>query len=107
MKALPVYLSPLAEWRIERILDYLMAEWGEAARAKFLKRLKEGITLISRYPGSAPVSESMPTVHRLVVTKQTSLYYRVTADAVEVITVIDNRQDPDAIAAEIRRLFEL
>lgn len=101
----PVFLSPLAEHRIEGILAFLRAEWGEPARDRFIAKLRSSLELIGRYPGGAPSSSAMPGVRRLVVTKQTAIYYRVAQDAVEVITVIDTRQDPEAIKRELRELF--
>ncbi|TVR39825.1 MAG: type II toxin-antitoxin system RelE/ParE family toxin, partial [Cryomorphaceae bacterium] len=39
---------------------------------------------------------------KCVVTKQTSFYYRIINDEIEIISISDNRQDPDRIEDELK-----
>ena len=100
-----VFLSPLAEFKLNLILEYLASEWGEKSKKKFLSKLEASINQISEFPESNQKTEELGGFYKCVVTKQTSLFYRITDDEIEVITVIDNRQDPKSIIEEIRRHF--
>lgn len=49
------------------------------------------------HPKSCPESEEFKGLHKCVVTKHNSLFYRITDDEIEVITLFDNRQDPSSL----------
>lgn len=57
-------------------------------------------------PKSFPASKIKKGIRRCVVTRQTSVYYRIQNESIEIITVIDNRQDPKKIAKEVEEYFE-
>lgn len=97
-----VFLSPLAEHKIALLLDYLESNWSAKSRTDFLTKLSKSFNQISNQPRSYPESTEFPNLYKCVVTKQTSYFYRITAEEIEVITLIDNRQDPDEIAEELK-----
>lgn len=106
MKDYKVFLSPLAIFKLDNILAFIEVEWGKNAKNKFLDKLNKSVEQLSKFPQSYPQSQIKKTVRKSVITSQTSLYYRVRNDAVEIITVIDNRQDPESIAKEIKAYFQ-
>jgi hypothetical protein len=55
-------------------------------------------TRISHHPESCPKSSEFPNLYKCVVTEQTSYFYRIINNDIEIITVFDNRQDPTSIA---------
>jgi plasmid stabilization system protein ParE len=100
-----VYLSPLAAFKLQKLFAYLDEHWGESVRRRFQEQLNRFMENLSRFPGICPKMEEFPNLHRCVVTQQNSLVYRVNDDAIEVVTVFDNRQDPERIWKEIREYF--
>lgn len=98
-----VFLSPLAERQLELLLGYIEVEWGKKSRTKFLGKIKKCFTSISHQPKSCPESEAFPNLFKCVVTKQTSFYYRIIHNEIEIISVSDNRQDPEKIEEELKR----
>ncbi len=48
---------------------------------------------ISSQPESCTESTVLSGLYKCVVTKQTSFFYRIKASEIEVITLIDNRQE--------------
>lgn len=96
-----IYLSPLAERQLELLLEYLEFEWSKNSRATFLDKVKKSFTKISSQPKSCPESQESPNLFKCVVTKQTSFYYRIIDKEIEVISIKDNRQDPDKIEEEL------
>ena len=49
-----VYLSPLAELKLELLIEYLVSEWGKPSKEKFLNKLETTIDRISKFPDSNP-----------------------------------------------------
>lgn len=103
-----VFLSPLAEFKLTKLLLLLEKEWGKSAKDKFLNKLKDKFTQVSGHPHSNPKAEDFDDIHWCVVTPQTSFYYRVSEKEkeIEVITFTDNRQNPESIIKEIRSYFK-
>ncbi|MEX2477687.1 MAG: type II toxin-antitoxin system RelE/ParE family toxin [Gracilimonas sp.] len=101
-----VYLSSLAEYKLTKLLGYLEQEWGTSSKTNFLKKLKKKLDQISRHPESNPLVEEFDEIHWCVVTPQSSFYYRILKQEIEVITITDNRQNPEKIIKEIRTHFK-
>lgn len=104
MKAYKVYLSPFAARKLELILDYLNNEWPERVRSDFIDRLKKKRIQISQHPQSSPESNEFPGLHKAVLDKHTSLYYRVLEDKIEIAAIFDNRQDLKEIRKELNKI---
>jgi plasmid stabilization system protein ParE len=102
-----VYLSPLAKYKLKKLLIYLEEEWGQSSKLKFLKKLEQKFKQTSRNPYSNLQSEDFDEIFWCVVTTQNSFYYRILDEdeEIEIITIVDNRQDPDRIIREIREYF--
>lgn len=61
---------------------------------EFIEKLDRCVFQISNHPDSCPESEEFPGLYKCVMTKQTTLYYRIKEKEIQVITFYDNRQDP-------------
>lgn len=107
MKSGRVYLSPLAEFKIDKLLAYLEEEWGDEVRQSFLEKLKQTVEQINTYPESFQKSELAEGVYKGLVTSHTALFYRFHEGNIEIITIIDNRQNPRKVANEIKKYFGL
>jgi plasmid stabilization system protein ParE len=106
MKDYEVYLSPLAELKLDLLLQYLDLNWGTMVRNKFLSKLKQVTGQLLGQPEIFPESQIKKGIRKCVVTAQTSLYYRIRNETIEIITIIDNRQDPKKTIKEIEEYFE-
>lgn len=51
-----VYLSKRARMRLEKILDYLNAEWSPKVKDRFIKKLDKTLEIISKSPDVFPKS---------------------------------------------------
>ena len=94
-----VFISELAEKRLEKLVVYLLKEWGHKVKSEFLIKLDRKISQISLHPESSPKSAELGGFYRCRVSKQTSFYYRVDfkKEEIEIITFFDVRQDPDSL----------
>ena len=100
-----VYLSPLAEFKLDLIYNYLETEWSEKVKRDFQDKLFVSFKRIAQFPKSCPESQSNTGIFRCTLTKHNSYIYRVIQKEIEIITVFDNRQDPYKIQKEIDDYF--
>ena len=86
-----------------KLSEYLLENWNLKTRDKFISKLTEKINQISLHPASCPVSSEFENLYKCVVTKQTTLYYRVNLDKkeIEIITIFDTRQHPEKLKKDI------
>lgn len=94
-----VFLSELAKINLKQLTKYLEEQWGDKVKAEFLIKLTRRIEQISSYPESCPKSMQFGGIYKCIITKQTTLFYRVNfdKDEIEIITLLDSRQDPDRL----------
>ncbi len=90
----PIEWSPRSRQDYLKLLDYLADKWGNKTINKFNNRLQSVLKLISDRPDLYPSSGKKKQVSRCVISKQTSLYYQIKKDKIELITMFDNRQNP-------------
>lgn len=60
---------------------------------------------IEQYPQSSLKSNLYGGIFQCVVTRQTSFFYRVLDNEIEILTITDNRQNPDDVLKEIKETF--
>lgn len=93
-----VVFSKRSGKRLEKLLVYLENEWSLKVKNEFMEKLDRCVLKISQHPESCPVSEKFPGLFKCVVTKQTTLYYRIKENEIQVITFFDSRRDPKKLA---------
>lgn len=86
--------SPRATKEYLSLIDYLLIEWGEKTTKKLSERLQSVLTTISERPEIYPATNLRKNIRRCVLSKQTSLYYRVKPNKIELVSLFDNRKSP-------------
>jgi plasmid stabilization system protein ParE len=94
-------LSNKASAKLENIITYLETEWSEKVRAEFIQKLDNALDHLCQFPASHPKSESIKGLHRFVISKQITIFYKFNRTTVYIVTLFDNRQNPDSIKSEI------
>lgn len=94
-----VFISELAEYKLQKLTDYLLEDWSYKVKKDFLGKLTAKIEQISLNPESCQKSTEFGGIYKCVVTKQTTFFYRVNfvKEEIEIITLFDTRQDPDKL----------
>jgi plasmid stabilization system protein ParE len=105
VKHYEVYLSPLAEVKLTKLLNFLSEEWSEKIKDNYLTILKSKFTQLSNFPESCELSAKKKGVYKCVVTKQSIFFYRIKGREVEIITLFDSRQDPKKLRKELKKYF--
>jgi plasmid stabilization system protein ParE len=97
-----VVLSKRAKTKLENLFLFLETEWSLSVKNEFIKNLDHALQIIQNNPESFAKTAVLKGVHKCVVTRQNTLYYRFTESSIEIITIFDSRQDPDKLKKEIK-----
>ena len=96
-----VILSKTAEKKLEKLFEFLLENWNPKVKYDFIKKLDKNIKIIKDKPEIFPQSEKKVGLHKCVITKQTTLFYRHTIEKITIVTIFDTRQNPDKLKKEI------
>lgn len=88
-----IEITDEAQQQLIRITDYLNEEWSSRVRDNFLDKVETAVRTISQLPFAFPEAPDLPGVRRCVAHKNTSIYYRVNSEKIEILAFWDNRQD--------------
>lgn len=89
-----IVLTEKAQNSLEKLLNYLQAEWSSKVKSDFVKKLDNLLTKVQAYPESFQASELANGLYRCVITKQTSIYYKFNTTTITIVAIIDNRMNP-------------
>ena len=96
-----VIFSKRAKVRLENLLDFLEKEWSKKSKNDFINKLDRSIAQISKLPVSCPESKKFKGLFKCVVTRQTTIFYRIKDQTIQVITLFDTRQNPNKLNKEL------
>lgn len=98
-----VSLSNLAEFKLLKLYSYLTEHFSLQTKNNFHKKLILKIEQITHHPYSCIESFENNGLYKCVVTKQTTLYYRVLKNQreIEIVTVFDTRQNPNKLQKDL------
>ncbi|WP_456312817.1 type II toxin-antitoxin system RelE/ParE family toxin [Pseudomonas shirazensis] len=97
-----IIIPDATQSKIEDLLEYLEIKWSDRIRKKFANKLYQAVKIIQNNPEAFPKSESNKKVHKCVITKQSTLFYKFNTKRVEIIAFFDTRQDPNKIKKDIK-----
>lgn len=92
---LPIIWAPSARDEYAVLLNYVEGNFGLDAALELLDATEKLLEGIAAFPGMFPASDKRKDIRKAVVSKQTSLLYRISQDQIQILHVWDNRQDPD------------
>ncbi|MBO0930495.1 type II toxin-antitoxin system RelE/ParE family toxin [Fibrella aquatilis] len=87
-----IYFSAEAEEQLEAIVSYLGENWSQRVKTDFLAKLSDTLERISQMPDLYRHSEKRPGLRECVLTKHTTLYYRLLSNEIEVVALLPTRR---------------
>jgi len=96
-----VILSKRASGKLDKLLEYLEREWSLKAKKDFINKLDRSLKQIQKYPESSIKTNHVIGIHMFVITKHTSIFYKFDAKSILIVTLFDNRMDPEKLKKEI------
>ena len=97
-----VSLSKRASIKLDKLLFRLEEEWSVEVKKEFVGKLDRAIEIIAANPDAFPISNLQKGIHKCVVTKQTTIYYRVKSAEIQIITLFETRQSPKRLKKELK-----
>ncbi|HYV95266.1 MAG TPA: type II toxin-antitoxin system RelE/ParE family toxin [Chitinophagales bacterium] len=98
-----VVLSPRANREVEQILLYLDEHWYAEIIDRFMTDLANTLYRIQRYPFSFPGVEGDESARKAQLLPFYSVFYEVEADVIRILSVFDQRQNPDKLKSILSR----
>jgi plasmid stabilization system protein ParE len=91
-----VIWTPEAKESFDLNVDFLLRDWGVQVTSEFMDRLDDVILKIQSNPQLYPAIAK--DIHRCVVVKQISLYYRIVSlQQVDLLVFWNNFKDPETL----------
>jgi len=82
---------------LKSIIAYLEERWTNREINKFARLLDRNLELIKDNPQLFPKSDHSQELRRSVISKQVSLYYRIENQTVHIVSIFNNRQNPNRV----------
>ncbi len=95
-----VVLSKRSSNRLGKLLEYLENEWSLKDKNNFLKKLDKSLAQIQKYPESCIETNYVKGLRMLVITKQTSLFYKFNSKTIFIVAIFDNRMNTTKLKKE-------
>ena len=102
--ALKVFVSSSSLSQLEEILEYINSVWGNKSAANFANEFINCINKIEQAPQAFPVIIKNKNVHRCVITRHNSMFYRIKENEIEVVFLFDNRQSLSKLKTQLKRI---
>lgn len=93
-----IRISAKAEASFFHIKEFISTKWSENIAAEFEIKTLKILDLLSRHPQMFPLMDKKRNIRRCLITKQTSMYYRIDENEIFIITFFDNRQNPETMS---------
>lgn len=90
-----VIWSQEAEKNFEEIISWIGMKRSAREVENFKRDISLRINLVRHFPRLAPKASHDPEIRRSVVSKQTSIIYKLKGNTIYIIYIFDNRQDPE------------
>lgn len=88
---------PSRSERLDDIVEYLDITWGKVIKKNFLSEITRCLKLISITPDLFPLFEDSQEVRQCLITYYNTMYYRVKNNQIQILTIWDNRMDPQTL----------
>jgi plasmid stabilization system protein ParE len=82
---------------LQGVIEYLENKWTSREIKHFVQLLDKQLKLIEDNPFLFALSDKSNGLRKSVLSRQISIYYRVMNHEVRIITLFDNRQNPNKL----------
>lgn len=80
---------------LNKTIEYLENNWTKKELIKFSTKLDHTIELISKTPEIFAASFKKAEIRKAVVEKHNTLYYRISQNSIEIVSLFSNRKNPN------------
>ena len=92
--ALEIVWSSRADKKFDKILEYLVKEWGNKVTKLFVKKVYDFLDILSEFPEIGTLENKEKGIRGFVIIKQVSIFYIIRNNRIIILNFFDNRQSP-------------
>lgn len=92
---------------LKEIIEYLEKHWTEKEIKKFIQLLEKRLSYIQNNPFLFSESDGGKGLRKSVLSRQTSIFYIVVANQIRIVTVFDNRQNPQRLFDQSHKINDI
>jgi plasmid stabilization system protein ParE len=81
----------------EQNIQYLEKEWNEKVIQKFFDKTEHALNRIAQNPATFPLFNQQKGIHKCLIVKQITLYYKIDDDKIYLLSFWNNYQDPEKL----------
>ncbi len=89
-----VFWTSQAYSDFSKIVQFINETWGEKSAEDFIAQIDLIVELLSKNPFIGKVIYLKRHIRSFVISKQTSLIYRIKGEKIIILNLFDNRQSP-------------
>jgi plasmid stabilization system protein ParE len=92
--ALEIVWSSRADNKFDKILEYLVKEWGNNVTKSFVKKVYDFLDILSEFPEIGTLENKEKGIRGFIIIKQVSIFYIIRNNRIIILNFFDNRQSP-------------
>lgn len=92
--ALEILWSKRADKIFDKILEYLLEEWGGKVMKSFVGEVYDFLDILSEFPEIGTIENKEKGIRGFTIVKQVNIFYKISGDKIILLDFFDNRQDP-------------
>ncbi|MFI5136982.1 MAG: type II toxin-antitoxin system RelE/ParE family toxin [Sphingobacteriales bacterium] len=92
--SLQIFYTPRSKETLESVYNFIQNKFGINSADRFVARAETIVSLIAENPFMYKASSIDKNVRIALLSKQTSLFYRITDRSIHLLFFWDNRQEP-------------
>jgi plasmid stabilization system protein ParE len=89
-----IFWTDEAKRNLDNIISYLVENWTEKELHTYFFRLERRIGLIAERPLIFPETKFHKNIRRTVLSKYTTIYYRINQKTIDILTLFHGQQSP-------------
>jgi len=82
-----------ADKKFDRILEYLMVEWGETVTKSFVKNIYDFLDILADFPEIGTLEIKDKGIRGYTIIEQINIFYKIDGDRIILLDFFDNRQN--------------
>jgi len=76
---------------------FIKERWSKKSAEDFINRVDTVLNILAIFPQLGKIIYPPKQIRAIVISKQTTLVYRIKSDNIIIINLFDNRQDPEKL----------
>lgn len=93
--ALKIYWSKKAEIKFDKILVYLVDNWGDNVTSNFVKKVFNFLDILKEFPEIGTLELEEKNIRGFIIVKQITIFYTIKNDKIILLDFFDNRSNPN------------